>query len=168
MMEELFNGHGWKLTLEEAALPDGRKSKKVRAQHSDVAHILAFDDEGKMLILREFRPFYNEWVWMIPSGHIDKEKNSADAAVRELQEETGFKANTIEFLWEGKLSERLKMTNYYYHATGLSHDPLPQDEDELIEVHHLTPEEAVQKITHSLFTHIPSAYGLLRWIKENS
>ena len=43
-------------------------------------------------MLREYRPFYGTYIWMIPSGKADKEKDILVAAQRELQEETGITA----------------------------------------------------------------------------
>lgn len=72
-MEQLFHGHGWTIDLETATLPDGRVAKRARASFADTVHILAFNDTGNILMLREYRPFYGTYIWMLPSGHADKE-----------------------------------------------------------------------------------------------
>lgn len=165
-MTRLFEGHGWTIDLETAELPDGRKAERTRAAYSDTVHILAFNGDGNILMLREYRPFYKTYIWMIPSGHVDKEKDPLVAAGRELQEETGFKAKKIAFLWTSNSSEKLKDTSHFYHAENLTKDPLPQDEDELIEVHPLPIEAALEKVLTSQVVHMASAYGLMRFIRE--
>ncbi len=165
-MKELFNGSGWILTEEEAPLPDGRIAKRTRASFADTVHILAFDANGKLLVLREFRPFYKNYIWMLPSGHVDKETNPLAAAHRELREETGFAAGSMKFLWSARSSEKFKNQHLFYLASGLKNDPLPQDSDELIEVHHLNLEEALSNILESPMVHMSSAYALLRYLHE--
>jgi ADP-ribose pyrophosphatase len=166
MSEELFSGHGWKITKESASLPDGRTTTRTRAHYADTVHVMAFDDKGNILILREYRPFYKTWIWMLPSGHVDKETDRDAAADRELREETGFRAEKIRYLWTANATEKLSSSNYFYLASSLIKDPLPQDDDENIEVHALTPEEAYAKIAGSERVHLASAYGLLRYLKE--
>ena len=165
-MQELFTSDGWKITREEATLPDGRTTSRVRAHHASTVHLLAFDDEGKLLLLREYRPFYGAYLWMLPSGHIDKEADMTVAAQRELREETGFRAQRLAFLWQANVSEKYVATNYFFTATDLVHDPLEQDVDELIEVHHVPLNDAYERVISSPFVHLASAYGILRTLKE--
>ena len=77
-MEELFNGFGWRVVMEEAMLPDGRKKKAARIHRCDSAHIIALTGKGSVLLLREYRPFYGDYVWMLPSGKADKETSAMD------------------------------------------------------------------------------------------
>lgn len=166
--EELYKGHGWRITLDTAKLPDGRTTKKSRGHYADTVHLLAVTEEKKLLVLREYRPFYGTYIWMLPSGHVDKEADHAIAADRELREETGYRAASLQHLWSANATEKLSSMNHFYLATSLSHDPLPQDADELIEVHVLAPEEAYQKIIASDYVHLASAYAVLRFLREQS
>jgi ADP-ribose pyrophosphatase len=167
-METLFDGFGWKVTMEEASLPDGRVKKVARVKRADSAHIIAVLPSGNILVLREFRPYYGEYIWMLPSGRVDKETDALAGAQRELQEETGYRAEKLEHLWTLNHSESLIMANHVYVAEQLIKDPLPHDEDELIEVHELSPEEALKRIESSPKVHLPSAYALRRFIDGGS
>ena len=46
-------------------------------------------DNTKIVVLRQFRPVINKWVWELPAGKIDEGENAQAAAIRELKEETG-------------------------------------------------------------------------------
>src|SRR3989344_8511241 len=163
-MEELFNQFGWKLTMEEASLTDRKiKKKLVRVHRCDSVHILAFPEPSKILLLREFRPFYGKYVWMLPSGRVDKENDIEAGAQRELQEETGFRAKSLTHYCSTRHSESMEMTNHNFIAKKLLKDPREQDEDELIEVHEMTLEEAIEKVLQSPIVHTASAYALLRY-----
>jgi len=167
-MKELFNQFGWRLTLEEAPLPDGKQKKKVvRVHRCDSVHILAFPTPSTILLLREFRPFYKTYIWMLPSGRVDKEHDIEAAAQRELQEETGFSAKSLERYCSTKHSESMDFTNHIFVAKDLVSDPLEKDEDELMEVHEMSLEEAIEKVLGSAVVHTTSAYALLRYTREH-
>lgn len=165
-MEELFNEFGWRITLESAALPDGREKKGVRIHRCDSAHILAFPDEKHILLLREFRPFYGEYISMIPSGKVDKEMDPIVAAQRELQEETGFRAKNIEHYCTVHGSESIDIAHHIFIARDLVHDPIEQDEDEVIEVQKLNLQEALRSVLASPKIHVISGFALLRFMHE--
>lgn len=166
-MEELYSGHGWRFTLEEAPLPDGRIKRLPRAHRPDSVHMLAFPDKEHVLLLREYRAHYGTWIWMLPSGKVDKETAIEAAAQRELQEETGFKAGELRYYCATNHSETLVMTNHIFIARKLVPASLPQDAYELIEVHTLGLEEALEKILSSEKVHTSSAYALLRYVCEH-
>ena len=165
-MEELFNDHGWRIFLETGKLPDGRQKTMARAERVDSVHLLAFTDDGRVLMLREFRPIYGTYIWMLPSGRIDKEKNREVAAQRELQEETGYKAKSLTYYCTTQPSESMVFANHIFIARDLTKDPLPQDAEEMIEVHELSLEEAIDNVLASKFVHTASAYALLRYLRE--
>lgn len=168
MIEELFNQFGWKVTLEEASLPDGRVKKAARVERCDSVHVIAESKPGHVLMLREFRPFYQKHIWMIPSGKVDKEDDINVAAQRELQEETGFRANAIQPWCKVNNSDAIKITNHIFIAKNLEKDPLPQDATEMIELHELPIEEAIEKVLTSPYIHTVSAFALMRYAREKN
>ncbi len=163
MSEQLYSGFGWTITMDSAPLPDGRVKKVARVHRCDSVHVLAFIDDDSILLLREFRPHYGDYLWMLPSGRADKETDLLKAAQRELQEETGYRADSLEPYCATNHSESMDFANHVYIARGLTPDPLPQDYDELIEVHKVSLPDAVEKVLNSLHVHTPSAYALLRY-----
>lgn len=165
-MSTLFEGHGWKIALETAPLPDGRAKTGARVYRVDSVNVIAFQAPGTMLLLREFRPFHGAYQWSLPGGKADGEADLAEAARRELREEAGMDARVMEYFCSGNLSDSLSMTNHIFVARDLFASPLPQDPDELLEVHAMTPEEALAKVLGSPKVHLVSAYGLMRYLRE--
>ncbi|MDD4287752.1 MAG: NUDIX hydrolase [Candidatus Peribacteraceae bacterium] len=165
--QELYKGHGWQIMKEEASLPDGRVKRTARAHRHDSVHILAFTQDGNILMIREFRPFYHDFIWMVPSGKMDKEQEPRVAAQRELQEETGFSAKTIEPYCRCRHSEILEQQNHIFIAHHLKPDPLPQDKNELIELHEMPVSEAIDRVLASSVIHTVSAFALLRYAREH-
>lgn len=162
----LFDGHGWRVSLESAPLPDGRVKTAARARRTDTVHIIALTSPRTILLLREFRPFFGGYVWMLPSGKIDKETDHATAAQRELREETGYSSADLRLYGTCHHAEGLQWTSYIYIAQQLSRDPLPQDDTELIEVHECDIEDAIDRVISSSHVHTASAYALLRYARE--
>lgn len=165
--EELFSGHGWRLTLEEAPLPDGRRKTIVRARQCDRVHILAITGNGAVLLLKEFRPFYGDYLWMLPTGKVDKEDRIEVAALRELREETGQRADELEHYFSATYFEGLAIQAHVFVAKKLHPDPLPQDATELMEVHAVSFSDAIEKVQTSPVIHTISAYALLRYAREH-
>ena len=167
MTEDLYNDGKWRITRETAELPNGRKKTIVRGNRSDIASILAFPTPKTILLLREYRVFDHGWVWMLPTGHVDKETDPLEAAKRELREETGFRAEKISHFCTGMHSETFASRNHFFLATDLVRDPLPQEDDEMIEVHELPLNEALDKILEAPQPRMPSAFALLRYMREH-
>ena len=164
----LYQDKEWEILEEEAPIPDGRKAKRTRVKRCDSVHVLALPKPDTILLLREYRPFYGEWLWMLPSGRADKEKNMAAAAQRELQEETGFRAGKMRFWFSTNHSESFVCTNHVFIGEDLEKAPLQQDADELIEVHEVSLREAVTGVLKDRYAkHTPTAYALLRYGAEH-
>ncbi len=166
--KELFNGHGVRVTLDTADLPGGGTKTSARLHRPDVVHIIAINSDGNVLLLREYRPFYGEYIWMLPSGHVDKESDALEAAHRELREETGFRAQSLTHFVTAQTAEKLVTKNHIYIGKDLVPDPLPQDAYERIEVHSFPIDEALKLVQSSPNIHMPSAYGLLLYLSKLS
>lgn len=83
----------------------GRKIKREIIEHRGAAAILAIDKNQKVILVKQHRfPF--GYVLEIPAGTLEKGERVKSCAIRELQEETGYKAK--------------KMTHFltYYPSVG--------------------------------------------------
>lgn len=165
-MEELFNANGWKFTLETAPLPDGRTKKGVRIHRVDSVHVIAFKTPTTILMTRQFRPFYQDYVWELPGGKADHDGDIEASARQELREEGGMDARSFEYFCNSNLTDSITITNHVFIARDLFESPLPQDAEELIEVHEMTIDEALEKVLNSPKVHLISAYALLRYARE--
>ena len=60
--------------------------------------------EGKVILLRSFRHLFQDFVWELPGGFIDEEKEKPEvAALRELEEETGYTCRPEDLLGLGQV-----------------------------------------------------------------
>ena len=94
----LYKGFIINLRVDDALLPDGRPCKREMVEHPGGAAVLCVE-EGKVLLVRQFRYAYGEELLEIPAGKLDKGEDPAHAAARELEEETGRVAERVEKLF---------------------------------------------------------------------
>ena len=91
-----------------------------------------------------------------------------ECARREVQEETGYEASNITRLG-GFYSAPGFCTEFLdcYLMTGLTDNPSDGDEDENIEVEHLTLDEAIQAIKSGEICDAKSICGIMLWANES-
>lgn len=88
---------GWlPITTRTYRMPDGSVSEwDIHHGHRTVA-VLALTEDGRVVLARQFRPGPGAIVLDLPGGIIDPGEDALTAAARELREETGFAAGTVE------------------------------------------------------------------------
>ena len=111
--------------------PDGAEVERSMVRHPGAVALVAIDDQGRWLLVRQYRFPAGQELLEIPAGTREPDEAPEVTAARELREETGFAADSIERLggaWSapGFCSEYLD----FYVATSLRPDPLPHDDDE--------------------------------------
>jgi ADP-ribose pyrophosphatase len=72
----------------------GRKIKREIVEHRGAAAILAFDTDGKVILVKQHR-FGHGYILEIPAGTLEKGEKPEKCAFREIQEETGYKAKKM-------------------------------------------------------------------------
>ena len=67
-------------------------------QCKDYVSIVTTNEDGKLLLVRQFRPAVGRLTLEIPSGHVEAGQTPEEAARQELLEETGYESRSMEFL----------------------------------------------------------------------
>ncbi len=90
---------GWERVLErDYRLPDGRTTTWQLRAPDDSVGVLPLTPERQVVLVREFRPGPDRHMITIPGGLIDAGESPEQAAARELREETGYEAATLEIV----------------------------------------------------------------------
>lgn len=133
--EDIYNGDFLKIERVKVKLPDDNEAFRDIVRHPGAVALLAFIDEETVLLVKQFRTAVGECLYEIPAGKLEKGENPKEAALRELEEETGYKAGRIEelgYIYTGAGFTDQKI--YIYKALDLSKGTKGGDEDEFIEV----------------------------------
>lgn len=93
----LYDGKILKLCVDEVELPDGSESAREIVRHCGGAAVL-FICDGKVALVRQYRYAYAKAMYEIPAGKVDKGEDAYFAAMRELEEETGYRAEKLTHL----------------------------------------------------------------------
>ena len=123
--EELrFAGAKWSVWSETVDI-DGHVVVRDVLRHPGAVAVAAVDDEGRVLLIRQYRHPVGAYLWEIPAGLLDQVgEDPLECARRELLEEAGVTAAQWELLMSlalspGGTSERITI----YRATGLTVNP---------------------------------------------
>lgn len=117
-------------------------------KHKGAAAVVPVTEDGKILMVRQYRNALDRYTLEIPAGALDKEDEPGrECASRELEEETGFCSENLEWLITLRTTvafcnERIEV----YVAKNLMPSKQHLDEDEFIDVQAYTLDELKEKI----------------------
>jgi ADP-ribose diphosphatase len=132
---QLYQGKVLDLQRETWELPDRREAEFEIVRHPGGAAILPILPNGRLLLLKQFRPAANGFIVEIPAGRLEAGEVPQQCAVRELQEETGWRADEVTplgmlFSTPGFCDEQIHL----FLAERLTPDIVNREPDEFIEL----------------------------------
>ena len=158
----VYEGRILDLRVDTVRLPSGRLTTREIAEHLDSVCMVPLDNQGKVLLVRQYRKSVESNLLEVPAGGIDENEAPEAAALRELQEEVGYTARKIVRLagfWvsPGWCTEFM----YAYLATELSPAQLEADFDEDIAVIRVPLADTLDLITRGEIQDAKSVASLL-------
>lgn len=130
-----------------AELKNGHHVPREVVEHPGGVAIVAVDEKGSVLMVRQYRYPMSEELLEIPAGKLEYGEDHRDCAIRELSEETGCAAGELVFLGPIYPSPGFsKETLYIYLATSLIRGEAHPDEDEFLSVEAVPLDTLVDKI----------------------
>jgi ADP-ribose pyrophosphatase len=149
--QTIYQGRIIHLHVDEVELPNGKSSKREIVTHPGAVAVVPVDADGNVLLVRQYRHAAQRMLLEIPAGTLKVSENPDDCAVRELQEETGYKPGKLE-----KLGGIFVAPGY-----STTEARLDMDEDEFIEVERMPLDKAVELIHSGDIADGKSVSGLL-------
>lgn len=159
---EVFRGRNFIVRQEDVQLPSGEVETHEHVWRTDGTRIVAFNDDGQVLLTHEYRHELGERDWRIPGGKIDPGEQPEVAARREFREETGYEAKTFRYLWASTPDSTVRYQRYFFMATGLTEVGAEHDAGEDLTVHWVGLDEACEKALRGEVREEISALALLR------
>jgi len=139
-----FAGRFIRVSLEEHWLPDGRRGAFEIVRHPGGAAVLPVLEDGRVLLIRQFRPAVDTSILELPAGKLEAGEEPLLCAARELEEETGYRAGRLEPL--GQMWTAVGFCDELLHlflARDLSRGEQALEPDEFIETIPLPLDEAL-------------------------
>lgn len=146
--EYIYKGKIIKLRRDTALLPNGNTAYREVVEHNGGVCVVPITDDGKIILVEQYRYPYGEVIAEIPAGKRDSlDEEPLATGIRELKEEVGAEAHKMTFLGTlyptpGYCGETIWM----YAATGLTFGEQSPDEDEFLNVKSYPLDEVVEMI----------------------
>ncbi|WML35296.1 NUDIX hydrolase [Clostridium sp. OS1-26] len=162
-VKNIYKGKIIDVNVYTVELPNGRKSNREIVNHSGGVAIVAYKDKDTILLVEQFRKPIEKVILELPAGKIEKDEDIELCGIRELEEETGYKAK--EFSYLGKVVTSPGFCNeyiYIYKAENLykGKDNLG-DEDEFINVREMKIDKIKEMIKNGEITDAKTISALM-------
>jgi ADP-ribose pyrophosphatase len=109
------------LYQDKVKTPKGDVITYTKYRASDVVIVVPFLGRQKLLMIRQYRYPIGKVMLEFPAGHVDSGEDPMETAARELEEETGYVAKKIEYVYRYHPSvSRTKQMVHVFKATGLA------------------------------------------------
>ncbi|MDQ7908934.1 NUDIX hydrolase [Phytohabitans sp. ZYX-F-186] len=164
---ERFRGPVFRVVTDEVVMPGGRVVDRDYLRHVGAVGVVAVDDAGQVVLIRQYRHALRRHLWEIPAGLADVPGEALpEVAARELAEETDLVAGRLEHLLElhtspGCSNERIRL------FLGRDLRPAPDsgyerhDEEAEMQVRRFPLTEAVSMALAGEITNGPTVAGIL-------
>lgn len=163
--KSIYKGNITEYEVQTVELPNGEEAVREIVWHDDAASVFALVDD-RLVCVKQYRKPIEKVSVELPCGLVEEGEKPVDGAAREFEEETGYRANELTYITEfynspGFTNEKL----YIYEASDIEKvdNPLPQDDDENLELVFLTYEEAWQYLEEGLISDSKTVFALYYW-----
>jgi ADP-ribose diphosphatase len=150
--ERVYTGRIINLDRDTVRFPDGSVGELEMIRHPGASAVVPFVSEAsgedpQILMVRQYRYAADDYLYEIPAGRLDPGEEPIACAERELREETGCSARSMEFLFTmfttpGFTDERI----HVFMATGLERGETAHESDEFITLETVTLSSALRFI----------------------
>ena len=166
----LFRGKVFDLKVDEIEYDSsGNTGRREVAVHPGGAVVVAVTNENKIVLVKQFRYPFQEWVLELPAGKLDDNEDPQICATRELTEETGYTADKVTKLGHiyttpGFCNEIL----HIYLAENLTPGNHNREEgEEGMEVYEFTIDEIKEKIANGELVDAKSISGIMMYLNKS-
>ena len=165
--ETIFTGRVIDLVMEQVELPNGKKASREVVLHPGAVCCLAINQDNKILLVKQWREPLKKISIEIPAGKLDKADDSQlDAMKRELDEETGYKAEywakIIAFNSSPGFSNE-ELTLFYCDSLTELSDKSSMADDEFVEKMWVSLPETKEMIANGEIVDLKTIYAVSYW-----
>lgn len=160
--DAVYDGKLLHVRKDTVRLPNGETSVREYIEHPGAVALVPYLDNGDVLLLNQFRYPLKKVFIELPAGKIDPGETPEETGLRELEEETGYKASELKFLTSihpciGYSDEVI----HIYEAFGLKNGTAHTDDNEFVETFSLSLDDAVEGVRSGRISDVKTMIGLL-------
>ena len=96
MKKPIYKGKIIDLSVETVTLPNGATADLEIITHPGAAAVVPMKDDRTVVMIRQYRHAVGSFIYEIPAGKLHPGEDPRDCAVREMEEETGYKVSRLE------------------------------------------------------------------------
>ncbi len=167
--EVLYRGKVFDLIVDRVEYPSGKEGVREIAHHPGGAVIVPLLDEDTVLLVKQLRYPFGKHIYELPAGKLGPDEDPRVAAARELEEETGYVAGSLEPLTSiystpGFCDEVL----HVFLATGLRmspHGPRREEGESSMTVQPMLLREALTMVERGEINDAKTIVGLF-WMER--
>ncbi|MGM9520850.1 MAG: NUDIX domain-containing protein [Oscillospiraceae bacterium] len=161
--DEIYKGKIITVYRDTVELENGRTSLREVVSHAGGVGIVALDDDGCAVMVRQYRYPIGRELLEVPAGKLEPGEDPLECAVRELSEETGYSAGQMVSLGSilpspGYCQETL----YVYLALDLKPGAIHLDPDEFLSVEHIPMTKLHDMVMSGELTDAKTVIGILK------
>jgi ADP-ribose pyrophosphatase len=162
-----YTGRILNLDVDTVRFPDGSTGELEMIRHPGASAVVPFltdpaGDDPQVMLIRQYRYAADGYLYEIPAGRLEPGEDPAECARRELQEETGCRAQRVEpmftmYTTPGFTDEKIHL----FMAVGLTTGETGREADEFMTVETVTLSRALEMVRRGEIQDAKSALGLL-------
>ena len=162
-VHQIYDGKIIKVRVEDILRPDGKQAKRELIGHPGGVGMIAVTPEKKVLTVTQYRIACRKNILEVPAGKLEYGEDPLTCGIRELEEETGYRAGKVQHLGEyyptpGYCEEKINL----YLATELTKTEQNLDEGEFLKVEEFPLDDLFQMVMNNEIADAKTAIAILK------
>lgn len=162
--ESIYEGKIINVRVDEVSLPDGKTSKRELVGHPGAVAVIALNPNNELVLVEQYRKPMEKSIIEIPAGKLEKGEDPKESALRELEEETGYTTENLEYVLSFYTSPGFSdeiVHLYFSDQLEKMEKQAAGDDDEFVELLEVELSEALKLEKEERIHDAKTSYALL-------